>query len=216
MHAIWTVVMIACCVVSIVTGNAENASEALMQSGNEALQLLLTLLASMMLWSGLMEILNASGDLDRLGKLFRRVLGPLFPSLHDEAAWSDVSMNLSANLLGLGNAATPAGTEAAKRLAAQGEQGMQALAMLLVMNNAGLQMMPSTVISMRQAAGASSPASIWLPTLIVSGVSMLSGVMIMLALQRGGTWGGRIRRCACAGCGAHHCSQGRDERRGHI
>ena len=96
--------------------------------------LMLTLLGTMTLWSGLMEILAASGDAHRLGKAFRRVLKPLFPGLRDEDAWNAITMNLSANLLGLGNAATPAGIEAAKRLAVLGKTGLNALGMLLVLD----------------------------------------------------------------------------------
>ena len=92
-------------------------------------------------------------------------------------------MNLAANLLGLGNAATPAGILAAQRLAQHGEKGMRALAMLLVLNNAGLTLLPTTVISLRQAAGSADPASTWLPSMAAGAASAAVGVAVLLVLQ---------------------------------
>jgi spore maturation protein A len=85
--------------------------------------------------------------------------------------------------MGLGNAATPAGIEAAKRLSALGEPGLRALAMLLAIDNASLQLMPTTVITLRQAAGAANPADIWGPTLLVSGASTLIAAGLMKLAQ---------------------------------
>ena len=109
MGTIWTSLMILSAVAALVCGKTGEAASALLASGSDAVTLMLTLLGTMTLWSGLMEILAASGDAHRLGKAFRRVLKPLFPGLRDEDAWNAITMNLSANLLGLGNAATPAG-----------------------------------------------------------------------------------------------------------
>lgn len=183
MGRIWTVLMLAGTAVALLTGQAGEATARLLDSGNQAVTLLLTLLAAMTLWSGLMEILADAGDVARLGRIFRRVLRPLFPGLTDDAAWDAMSLNLSANLLGLGNAATPAGITAAKRLSALGEPGLRALAMLLALDNASLQLMPTTVITLRQAAGAANPADIWGPTLLVSGASSIIAAALMKLAQ---------------------------------
>ena len=187
MGRIWTILMLSSAALALLTGHAGAAASALLESGDQAVTLLMTLLAAMTLWSGLMEILSASGDTARLGKVFRRVLRRLFPGLKDDAAWDAISLNLSANLMGLGNAATPAGIEAAKRLSQLGESGMRALAMLLALDNASLQLMPTTVITLRQAAGAANPADIWGPTLLVSGASGIIAAVLMLIVQRGRT-----------------------------
>lgn len=194
MAKIWLMLMISASVVSLLTGRAGETSAALLSSGTQAVTLLMTLLATMTLWSGLMEILQAAGDVDRLGRLFRRLLRPLFPGLADDAAWNAISMNLSANLLGLGNAATPAGIEAAKRLTALGEPGLRALAMLLALDNASLQLIPTTVITLRQNAGARDPADVWGMTLLVSGASMVIAVILMKFAGHGGKRNGRIDR----------------------
>ena len=184
MGKIWTVLLLLSAAAALVSGRAGEAAAALLDSGEQAVTLLMTLLAAMTLWSGLMEILAASGDVARLGRVFRRVLKPLFPGLVDDAAWDAMSLNLSANLLGLGNAATPAGIEAAKRLSALGEPGLRALAMLLTLDNASLQLMPTTVITLRQTAGAANPADIWGPTLLVSGASTIIAAALMKLAQR--------------------------------
>ena len=184
MGRIYKYLLLAGALLAMVSGRAGAAASAVMASGEQAVKLLMTLLATMTLWSGLMEILADTGDAARLGRLFRRVLRPLFPGLEDDAAWDAMSMNLSANLLGLGNAATPAGIEASKRLAALGETGLRALGMLLVLDNASLQLLPTTVISLRQAAGAADPADVWGMTLVISGAASLMAVALMCLLQR--------------------------------
>ena len=177
--------MMTTCAISLLT-DGKGAADALLQSGDAAVQLMLTLMGSMVLWSGLMEILSATGDISRLGKLLRRVLTPLIPGLKDDACWAAMGMNIAANVLGQGNAATPAGIRASALLEKQGEPGLRALAMLLVLNNSGLQLMPTTVITLRSAAGAAAPADIWLPALAASGTATLCGVGLMWLLNRGG------------------------------
>ena len=194
MNKIWQMLMILSLVTALASGRSGETATALIGSGAAAVELMLTLLGTMTLWSGLMEVLEASGDAKRLGRLFRRLLRPLFPGLEDEAAWSAMTMNLSANLLGLGNAATPAGIEAAKRLAALGERGLKHLGMLLVLDNASLQLIPTTVITLRQSAGAADPADIWGMTLLASGTSMMLAAAMMKMLNAGGNKHERLER----------------------
>ncbi len=111
---------------------------------------MLTLLGTMTLWSGLMEVLLRTGDVAKLGLLIRKLFGRHSRALPDADCWEAVGMNLAANVLGLGNAATPPGVSAAKQLAAHGEPGLRVLALLLVLNNSGLQVLPTTVLTLRQ------------------------------------------------------------------
>ena len=194
---------------ALMTGRTGEAAAALLDSGEKAVALMMTLLAAMTLWSGLMEILSASGDVQRLGRVFRRVLRPLFPGLDDDAAWNAVTLNLSANLLGLGNAATPAGIEAARRLASLGETGLRALAMLLVLDNASLQLIPTTVMTLRQAAGARDPADIWGMTLLVSGASAVLAAALMTMISAGGRRHERLERRSRRDAGGHRGAQRR-------
>ena len=182
---IWGMCMMLAAGRAFLTGRTGESASALLTSGTEAVSLMLTLLATMTLWSGLLEIMSESGDADCLGRGVRKLMKPLFADLADEKAWNAITMNLTANLLGLGNAATPAGIEAAKRLAGLGPAGMKALAMLLALDNASLQLLPATVITLRKAAGSANPADVWGMTLLISGAASLAAA-IMMKIQAGG------------------------------
>lgn len=184
MGAVWMGLIMLSVICALVLGYSGETAAALLRSGEEAVALLLTLLGTMTMWSGLMEVLEKAGDVRRLGKLLRRVGKPLFGEVEDEASWDAVSMNLSANLLGLGNAATPAGIEASKRLARQGKSGLEALAMLLALDNSAMQLIPTTVITLRAAAGAAEPADIWGATLISSTCATLAAILLMKLVNR--------------------------------
>lgn len=186
MNHTWRMLMVLSCVVCILAGRAGAGAAAALASGEKALQMLLKMAGSLVMWSGLMEILAASGDVERMGRGIRRCMHRLFPGTTDDEAWAAMGMNMAANILGLGNAATPAGIRAAQLLSRQGESGARALAMLLVINNTCPQLAPTTVMTLRSAAGAANPADIWGPTMAVSAVSTVVGVGLMLLLQRRG------------------------------
>lgn len=183
MNQIWVVLVSAAAGYAVISGRAVETAGAMLQAGGDAVALLITLVGSMTLWSGLLEIMRSSGDVARLGRVLRHWLRPLFPSL-DDACWEPLSLNLAANLLGLGNAATPAGIQAAKAMEKQGESGVRALAMLLALNNSSLQLIPTTVMTLRAAHGAPEPGNVWLPMLLSSGVATTVAVLLMKAANR--------------------------------
>ncbi len=186
MGKIWTGLMTASLLWAILGGNAPLAAQSVLESGGQAVTLMLRLAGAMALWSGLMEILFRAGDMTRLGRVLRRWLRPFLPGLADEESWNLMGANLAANILGLGNAATPAGIQAAQRLATQGEAGLRGLALLLALNHSCLEVMPTTVITLRAAAGSAQPGSIWGPTLLSSGAATLTALALM-------AWRGRRR-----------------------
>lgn len=108
---------------ALLTNRAPSAASALLNSAESGVSLMLTLLGTMTLWSGLMEVLLRTGDVAKLGLLIRKLFGRHSRALPDADCWEAVGMNLAANVLGLGNAATPPGVSAAKQLAAHGEPG---------------------------------------------------------------------------------------------
>ena len=114
----------------------------------------------------------------------RRLLKPLVRRELSEESWVAMGMNLTANLFGLGNAATPMGIRAAKLLAEQGENGLRGLTVLLVMNNSGLELMPATVMTLRQQAGSASPGDVWLPTLIATAASAATAALMLWFTDR--------------------------------
>lgn len=186
MGRIFCLLMMAATAYGLLCGRADDMALGIMTAGGEAVSLTLTLTGGMAVWCGLTEILRQAGDVQRLGRALRKLLRPFFHGLEDDTAWNHMAANMAANMLGLGNAATPAGVEAARRLCAPelGAVGLRALSMLLVLNNSSLQWLPTTVITLRAEAGAASPADIWLPTLVASCVSTAVAAGMMLFLQR--------------------------------
>lgn len=166
-------------ILALLTNRAPSAASALLNSAESGVSLMLTLLGTMTLWSGLMEVLLRTGDVAKLGLLIRKLFGRHSRALPDADCWEAVGMNLAANVLGLGNAATPPGVSAAKQLAVHGEPGLRVLALLLVLNNSGLQVLPTTVLTLRQAAGAQHPADIWGAMLISSAAATAAGVILL-------------------------------------
>ena len=118
---------------ALLTNRAPSAASALLNSAESGVSLMLTLLGTMTLWSGLMEVLLRTGDVAKLGLLIRKLFRRHSRALPDADCWEAVGMNLAANILGLGNAATPPGVSAAKQLVVRGEPGLRVLALLLVL-----------------------------------------------------------------------------------
>ncbi len=186
MGKIWLVLVIFSIVFSVFGGGASAATGGMLKAGEGAVSLCLKLTGAMTLWSGLMQIMQETGDAARLGRLIRRLLRPLFPPGLSEESWSAISLNVASNLLGLGNAATPAGIRSAGLLAVQGEAGRRALAMLLALNNSSLELLPTTVITLRASFGSADPSACWLPTLISSCAATFTAAVLMSMLGKGG------------------------------
>ena len=172
----------------LLSGKAEQLSEASMTAVTDAVSLAIRLAGGFALWNGLMAILEKSGALKGVCRLLSPVLSWLFPGLaKDDPAREAIALNLSANMLGLGNAATPSGIRAMRILSRDEEkQASNEMCMFLVLNAASLQFFPSTVISIRAAAGAAEAASVVLPVLLASAVSAAVGVVCCKGLERRG------------------------------
>ena len=160
----------------LVRGQGERVMGAMLDGAAEGIETALALMGGFAFFCGLLGILRRAGAVEalsrRLAPALRRLFGPQLPG----DARESVTLNLTANLLGLGNAATPMGIEAARRMAAAG--GMSdALCLFLVINSSSVQLLPTTVIALRAAAGSSAPDRVVLPTLIATAVSTVVGVV---------------------------------------
>lgn len=160
-------------VFAALNGTLANLSAAAVEGANQAVTLCVAICGMICLWSGVMELMRRSGLSEKLSRLLRPLLGWLFPSAaHDRDTMDALSTNVSANLLGLGNAATPAGIKAAlglKRLSGL-SYASDELCLLVVMNAASIQLLPTTVASLRASLGASAPfdilPAVWLSSLL--------------------------------------------------
>ena len=162
------------------TGNIGAVSQAALDGARQAVTLLLNIGGTICLWNGLLEIMNRSGLSEHISKLLRPMIRLLFGSYaRDEECLRYISQNMSANLLGLGSAATPAGLKAAKRLQQLSrERGEKphAVFLLIVINTASLQLLPTTVAAVRASCGSASPFDILPAVWLASAVSVICGI----------------------------------------
>lgn len=172
MNYVWPVLILFSFVASIITGNVGQLSNAVIQGGQNAVELLLRLVAMLCLWGGIMEIAQQSGITAAVSKLMRPVLKLIFPRLKNEKyAMEAISMNITANVLGLGNAATPLGLEAMRRLQLINEDTETAsneMIVFVVMNTAAMHIIPTTVATMRGQYGSKSPMEIMPASILTS------------------------------------------------
>lgn len=186
MAVVWVVMVAASVVCGITGGNMAAVSAAALEGAKAAVELCISLAGVLCLWSGFMELLKQCGLEKKLAALFRPLLRRLLPGAsQDPETMAAVSGNLSANLLGLGNAATPLGIRAARRMAlgAQGRASNE-LCRLVVLNTASVQLLPTTVAAVRSGCGAAAPFDI-LPAVWISSVLSVSvGLLAARLLER--------------------------------
>ena len=182
---IWTGMVAVSVLCGCVTGKMEAVSAAALDGAAAAVELCVGMLGGMCLWMGVMELMERCGLAAGLAALFRPILRRLLPrASREEETLAAVSANVSANLLGLGNAATPLGIRAAQRMA-QGCGGVadDELCRLVVLNTASIQLLPTTVASVRAACGSTAPMDI-LPAVWLSSVlSVTAGLLTARLLQ---------------------------------
>jgi spore maturation protein A len=178
MSVIWTVMVGASVVCALVTGRTEAVAAAALEGAAAGVELCLSMAGVLCLWMGVMEVMRRSGLAEGLSRLLRPVLKRLYPDFAgDKRVMDTVSANVSANLLGLGNAATPLGLEAARLMAAQTPGiASDSLCMLVVCNTASIQLIPTTVASIRAAAGCATPfdilPAVWLASIVALAVGI--------------------------------------------
>lgn len=176
----WCFIVAFSVVCAFFTGNTSQLSAAFVDSTADAVQLLLTLAGVIGLWSGLMKIAEKSGLTSLMARLFAPFLRLLFPALEpDGAAFKAISMNISANLLGLGNTATPLGLRAMKELhSLGGDTATDEMVIFVVMNTASMQLLPATLGSLRQSSGSAAPFEILVPVWISSACALSVALVI--------------------------------------
>ena len=172
---IWTGMAVCAVIIGAMNGNLAAVGTAALEGAGSAIQLCLTMAGAMCLWSGVMEVMKRC-ELDKmLAKLFQPILRLILPRAgRDGETLAALSGNVSANLLGLGNAATPLGIRAAQRMA-RGLDGTASdeLCRLVVLNTASIQLLPTTVAALRVSYGCASPFDI-LPCVWISSVLSVS------------------------------------------
>lgn len=180
---IWVSMICVALAFGAASGRGAQLGAAAAQGVQQAVDFCLTVGGMICLWSGVMELMRRCGIAGGLSRLLRPVLRRLFPhAARDVQALDALSMNVSANLLGLGNAATPAGVRAAQAMARElrGDTASDELCLLVVLNTASIQLLPVTIAAVREAAGAAVPfdilPAVWVSSLCSVTAGLLAGV----------------------------------------
>ena len=184
MTGIWTGMVLVSVLCGLATGRGPEVAAAAAEGAASAVELCLSMAGMLCLWTGVMEVMRQSGLADGLAHLLGPVLRRLFPgAARDREAMDSIAANVSANLLGLGNAATPLGVQAARRLS-RGDRATDALCMLVVCNTASIQLIPATVAAVRGAAGSRTPFDILPAVWLASALSVGAGILACRLLAR--------------------------------
>ena len=182
MNKIWfaMVVLSLCFLVYL---DPANVLDTMINASSEAFKLSIELCAIYAVWLGILELVDASGLSEKLAKLLRPIIKKLFKT-NDHEAQKMIALNMSANMLGLGNASTPMGIAALKRLDDGSGIANHAVIMLIVLNSTSIQLLPSTVIGLRAAAGSTAPADIIIPTLLSTIITFILGITLVKLCEK--------------------------------
>ncbi|HJB56101.1 MAG TPA: spore maturation protein A [Candidatus Flavonifractor intestinipullorum] len=193
MSVIWSVMVLASVLCAAATGREGDVAAAALEGAAAAVELCLSMAGVLCLWTGVMEVMKRSGLTEGLSRLLRPVLRRLYPDFAgDREVMDSVAANVSANLLGLGNAATPLGIRAARRMSLRSPGvASPALCMLVVCNSASIQLIPTTVASVRAAQGSAAPFDILPAVWLASALSVSVGIAAVKLLGR--LWPGEGR-----------------------
>lgn len=188
MNIIWPAFIIVSFIYALFTGRVNEINNGIFNSVSEAVQLSLTFLGTICLWNGVMEIVKRTTLMEKLTKLLNPIMKLLFPELkNNQQAKSEISMNMIANILGLGNAATPLGLKAMKTMQKENPKKdtlSNSMAMFIVLNTASLQLIPTNVIAIRMSLNSSNPTQIILPVWGATIIAAVVGVMATKIIMR--------------------------------
>ena len=169
---------------SMFRGQEEQVISAMLAGAGEAVETAAAMAGGFAFFCGMISILRRAGAAERLGKKLARplrwLLGPSLPP----AALESACLNLTANVLGLGNAATPMGVEAARRMGGGKDAASDALCLFLVINASSVQLVPSSVIALRAAEGSAAPGAVTGPALIATLISTVVGIAACKMAER--------------------------------
>lgn len=180
MSWIWTGIIAISVMASIFLGRGSELTAAVTQGAQSGVTLAFSIAGSLCLWTGVGKLMEKAGMMTVLSRWLRPVLSRIFPSFQEDASFAGcISANVCANLLGLGNAATPMGIQAARCLAVQSRNGIATdeLCRLIVLNTASIQLIPANVAAVRSSLGCATPfdilPAVWITSLCSAGLGIL-------------------------------------------
>lgn len=188
LNYIWFGLLVIGVIAGVLTGNTQAVTDAAISNAETAVELAIGLIGVMALWLGLMKIAEEAGLVQLIGKWLRPVMKRLFPEVpEDHPAMGSMVMNFAANILGLGNAATPLGIKAMKELQELNEEkdtASNSMCMFLAINTSSITLVASSVIAYRAAAGSANPSEIIGPTLVATIVSTIVAITVVKLFEK--------------------------------
>lgn len=188
LNKIWPVFIILSFIYALLKSKMPELNDSIFNSCSQTVEMLLTFLGIMCMWNGIMQIIKETTLIDKIKKLLKPFMKFLFPELNKKSkAYEEMSMNIVANLLGLGNAATPLGLKAMQSLQEENENKetlSNTMIMFLVLNTASIQVIPTTIIAIRSSLGAENPAKIIVPVWISTIMAASAGIFTVKILSK--------------------------------
>jgi len=193
LNIIWPLFIIISLIYAICFGKVDEVNLAIFDSVENAVQISIKLLGTICLWNGIIKIATNTRLVEKLKRLLKPLLKFLFPDIKEtEKAYGEISMNIVANIMGLGNAATPIGLNAMKSMQKNNKEKdklSDSMAMFILINTASIQIIPTTVIAIRTSLGSNNPTgmilAVWIATL---GAAISAIVMAKILMKRWWIW----------------------------
>lgn len=187
LNKIWPFFIIISFIYAIYSGNIFNVSNAVFSSAEQTVNLCLNLLGTICLWNGIMKIAVKTSLIEKLTTFLKPLISFIFPEIkNDQKISKEISMNMVANILGLGNASTPLGLKAMDSMQKQNSDKSKlnnSMAMFILVNTASLQIIPTTVISIRNSLGSTNPTKIilavWVAAIAAFMTAVIAGKILM-------------------------------------
>ena len=182
LNLVWPIFIIISFSYAIFSGNLQNLNTSIFDSVESAVNLSITMLGTICLWSGIINIANHTKIIQIINKLLKPVIKFLFPEIrYNQKAQNEISMNMVANILGLGNAATPLGLKAMETLQKENKNKNElsnSMIMLIVLNTASIQLIPTTIIAIRSSLNSKNPTAIIFPVWIATICAAITGITV--------------------------------------
>ncbi|SEP69731.1 nucleoside recognition domain-containing protein [Piscibacillus halophilus] len=181
-HIIWVGLAAVGIVYAMFNGTIEEVNEVIFESANEAVYLIISLVSILVFWLGMMRIAEEAGLLTKLAQLFKPLFTRLFPDIpHDHPAMGYILSNFSANIFGLGNAATPLGIKAMKemkKLNGDKDEASRSMITFLALNTSSVTLIPTTIIAIRMQYDSIAPTEIVISTIFATFISTIGAILI--------------------------------------
>lgn len=180
LNIVWPIFIILSFIYAIFSGNLDDLNSSIFSSAEEAINLCISLLGTVCLWNGIMQVASTTTLISKLSSLLKPIMKFLFPDIkEDSKIFEEISMNVIANILGLGNAATPLGLIAMKSMQEENLDKKvltDSMATFIVLNTASIQIIPTTVIAIRSSLGSTNPTGIIFPVWIATICAAIAGI----------------------------------------